>query len=335
MTLTKQKTLTRILAAVAALVALPFVIIMIKDNEYGVMIACIMLVYILAVSGLDILFGYSGQVSLGHGAFFVIGAYTTGLLNMYFNTPLWITIPAAAFFSAAMGGLLAYPASKLKFHFLALATIAFGELVFNFLYVSPGGFTRDYLGINVVGISFLNDYTEWYFFLLSVVALALLGKYFLANSRTGRAFLAIRENTHAADGMGINVRWHKILAFMVSAFYTGLAGALFVHLIRYISPETAQQRQSVLFLTMMLFGGSGSMLGPIIGVVVVTILLEIIRPLQEYQMLLFGILLLIVIIALPGGIYGGIKDAIVSYKRRKMAKTIAAAKGSEDGANDA
>ena len=332
--MTKRKTLIWTFAVAALLAALPFLIRLIMGNEYGVMITCIMLIYILAVSGLDILFGYSGQISLGHGAFFVIGAYTTGLLNMYFGTPLWITIPVAAIFSAAMGGLLAYPASKLKFHFLSLATIAFGELVFNFLYVSPGGFTRDYLGINVVGIGFLgSNYTKWYFFLLSLVAPALLLKHFLANSRTGRAFLAIRENTHAADGMGINVRWNKILAFMVSAFYTGLAGALFVHLIRYISPETAQQRQSVLFLTMLLFGGSGSMLGPIIGVVIVEVLLELIRRFQQYQMLFYGALLLIVIVALPGGIYGGIKDALTSYKRWKMAKSmVTPGKGGDGGA---
>jgi branched-chain amino acid transport system permease protein len=331
LTLTENlKNLTRA-AVVASLVALPFLIIMIKGNDYGVMISCIMLIYILAVSGLDILFGYSGQVSLGHAAFFVIGAYTTGLLNMYFGTPLYITIPAAAIFATIMGGLLAYPASKLKFHFLALATIAFGEITFNFLYVSPGGFTRDYLGISAVGISFLNDYTSWYFFLLFWVGFALLAKHALVNSRTGRAFIAIRENTHAADGMGINVRWHKILAFMVSAFYTGLAGALFVHLIRYISPETAQHRQSVLFLTMLLFGGTGSMLGPILGVVVVMIMMEIIRPFMEYQMLLFGVLLLIVIIALPGGLYGGIKDTIAFYKRKKMARMIAAGKTGEGG----
>ena len=331
----KKLTLTAAVATI--LVVLPFLLMMImgSGNDYGVMIVCIMLIYVLAVSGLDILFGYSGQVSLGHAAFFVIGAYTTGLLNMYFGTPLYITIPAAAIFSAIMGGLLAYPASKLKFHFLALATIAFGEITFNFLYVSPGGFTKDYLGIHVVGISFLKNYTTWYYFLLFWVSLALLVKYFLVNSRTGRAFVAIRENTHAADGMGINVRWNKIVAFMVSAFYTGLSGALFVHFIKYISPETAQQKQSVLFLTMLLFGGSGSMLGPIIGVVVVMILLEVIRPFQEYQMLLFGVLLLTVIIALPGGLYGGIKDAVVSYKRRKMAKSIAAGKSSEGGACDA
>ena len=322
-----RKALTRGSGVAAVLVALPFLIQLITGNQYGVMITCIMLVYIIAVSGLDILFGYSGQISLGHAAFFVIGAYTSGLLNNYFGTPLYLTIPLAAIVSALMGGLLAYPASKLKFHFLSLATIAFGELVYNFLYVSPKlnkgdttGFTNDYLGIKAVGIDFLDNYTSWYFFLLVIVLLSLLAKHFLVHSRTGRAFTAIRENTHAADGMGVNVRWNKIVAFMVSAFYTGLSGALFVHLIKYISPETGKNKQSVLILTMLLFGGSGSMIGPIIGVVILELLIELIRPLAEYQMLLYGVLLLIVIIALPGGIYGGIKDVIISRKRRQMSR---------------
>lgn len=317
-----------LVAAIAlVLIALPFVIGAVNGNEYWIMIMCIMMLYIIAVSGLDILFGYSGQISLGHAAFFVIGAYTSGLLNNNWNIPLFLTIPAGAILSAAIGALLAYPASKLKFHFLSLATIAFAEIVYNFLYVSPGGFTGDYLGIEVRNISFLTNYTKWYFFLLVFVLAALLFKYTLINSRTGRGFIAIRENSHAADGMGVNVRKSKIIAFAVSAFYTGFAGSLYVHLIRYISPETCKQKQSVLFLTMLLFGGTGSMVGTIIGVVIIEILLEVIRPLQEYQMLLYGALLLIVIIALPGGIYGGIKDAVVSSKRRKAAKLHEAAAG--------
>ena len=314
------------IALAAVLIVLPFLLQVIGGNEYPVMIACIILIYIIAVSGLDLLFGYSGQISLGHGAFFTIGAYTTGLLNMYFNLPLFLTIPAGAILSAAIGALLAYPASKLKFHFLSLATVAFGEIVYYFLYVSPGGFTKDYMGINVVGISFLDNYTKWYFFLLVFTVVALVLKQSLVHSRTGRAFIAIRENTHAANGMGVNVRKNKILAFTVSAFYTGFAGAIYVHLIRYIAPATAQQKQSVLFLTMLLLGGTGSMVGPIIGVIVIELLLELSRPLQEYQMLLYGVLMLIVIVALPGGIFGGFKDLITNMKRKKDAKAVASGK---------
>lgn len=305
----------------AFLIALPFLVTAIGGNQYPLMIMSIMLVYIIAVSGLDILFGYSGQISLGHAAFFTIGAYTSGLLNMYFNIPLGITIPTGAILSTALGALLAYPASKLKFHFLSLATIAFGEITYQFLYRSPGGFTKDYFGINVPPISFLGgNYLSWYFFLLLITVICLIGKTTLVHSRVGRCFIAIRENTHAADGMGINVRANKIIAFAVSAFYTGLAGALFVHLIRYISPETSMQRQSVLFLTMLLFGGTASIIGTVLGVVSINILLEAIRPLQEYQMLFYGVLLLIVIVALPGGIRGGIHDVTTAYKKRKLVK---------------
>ncbi len=135
------------------LCALPFLVLLVAGNQYPILILCISLIYIMAVTGLDILFGYSGQISLGHAAFFTIGAYTTGLLNIYFNMPLILTIPIATIFSAAMGALLAYPASKLKFHFLSLATVAFGEITYYFLYKSPGGFSFDFKGINVVGIA--------------------------------------------------------------------------------------------------------------------------------------------------------------------------------------
>lgn len=304
------------------LCVLPFIVRLIAGNQYPLLIMCIMLIYIMAVSGLDILFGYSGQISLGHAAFFTLGAYTTGLLNIYFKLPLYLTIPAGALLAAGIGALLAYPASKLKFHFLSLATVAFGEITYYFLYCSPGGFTFDFKGINVVGINFLGEnYTKWYFFLLVIVALILVGKTSLINSRIGRAFTAIRENTHAADGMGINVRKNKIIAFTVSAFLTGLAGALYVHLIKYISPETSMQKQSVLFLTMLLFGGTASLMGTIIGVVSIEVLMECIRPLQEYQMLFYGILLLIVIVALPGGLYGGINEIKQRLLRKRAAKT--------------
>lgn len=318
--ITKKK-LPLLLSLSIGLCVLPFLVRIIAGNQYPLLIMCISLVYIMAVTGLDILFGYSGQISLGHAAFFTIGAYTTGLLNIYFKLPLVLTIPAGAVLAALIGALLAYPASKLKFHFLSLATVAFGEITYYFLYKSPGGFSFDFKGINVIGISFLGeDYLKWYFFLLAIVVVVLLGKTSLINSRTGRAFIAIRENTHAADGMGINVRKQKIVAFAVSAFLTGLAGALYVHLIKYISPETSMQKQSVLFLTMLLFGGTASIAGTILGVVSIEVIMEFIRPLQEYQMLFYGILLLVVIVALPGGIYSGLKDIVQKITGRRKGK---------------
>lgn len=315
--LNRKKKLPLIVGLAIVLCALPFLVQLVAGNQYPLLIMCIIMIYIIAVSGLDILFGYSGQISLGHAAFFTLGAYTSGLLNIYFKLPLYLTIPAGAILATGIGALLAYPASKLKFHFLSLATVAFGEITYYFLYKSPGGFSFDFKGINVIGISFLGeDYLKWYFFLLLFVVMVLIGKTSLIKSRTGRAFIAIRENTHAADGMGINVRKNKIIAFAVSAFLTGLAGALYVHLIKYISPETSMQKQSVLFLTMLLFGGTASIPGTIIGVASIEVIMEAIRPLQEYQMLFYGALLLIVIVALPGGIYGGLRNLVQGISRK-------------------
>ncbi len=315
----------------AAVLAWPFLLRWASGNQYLVIISCFALVYIIAVNGLDILFGYSGQISLGHAAFFAIGGYTTAMLNKYFSMPVYVTIPVAAILASAIGALLAYPAAKLKFHFLSLATIAFGEIVLNTVNVSPGGVTGDNLGLRVAGIGVLSDATRWYFFLLFFVVLALVAKTSLVKSRVGRAFMAIRENTHAADGMGVNVHKYKIIAFAVSAFYTGFAGALYAHFMKYMNPNNAELSQSVLFLTMLLFGGTASILGPIFGVVLITILMELIRPLQEYQMLFFGVLLLIVIMALPGGIYGGIKDLNATLKNRKLWKADQAGQARKGG----
>ena len=166
-TLSTKKTLPAAIVAVVVL-ALPFILQVIAGNDYAVMICCIILVYVIAVSGLDILFGYSGQISLGHAAFFVIGAYTSGLLNNYFNTPLWLTIPAGALLATGIGALLAWPASKLEFHFLSLATIAFGEIVYQLVAQSPGQITGNFLGfftdpVNLFGFEFDSNMSFYYF----------------------------------------------------------------------------------------------------------------------------------------------------------------------------
>lgn len=307
----------------------PFILRLITGTQYLVMISCIALVYIIALAGFDMLFGYSGQVSMGQAAFFTIGAYTTVMLNNYFSIPLIVTIPLGAILACALGALLAYPASKLKFHFLSLATIAFAEVIYNFVMASPGNFTGGFRG--AYAISIFGNYTMWYFFLLVIAVLTLLVKWSLMNSRVGRAFMAIRENTHAADGMGVNVRKYKIQAFMLSSFFTGLAGALYAHLIGYISPEISKQKQSALFLTMLLFGGMGNMWGPVVGVITLEIMLEVIRPLQEYQLLIYGVLMLVVILALPGGLYGAALRTVANLKEKKAEKAALAAAAEKEG----
>ena len=311
------------------LLAFPFAAEKVFNWNYGVLLANFMILYIIAVSGLDILFGYSGQISMGHAAFFCIGAYGSVLLHEFTGLPVLITILIGTVLATLIGSLLAYPASKLVFHFLSLVTIAFGEVVYQLVAQSPGNITGNFTGkftetISLFGFK-LNTYTKYYFFSVVCMVIFLIIKTNLVRSRVGRAFIAIRENSHAANGMGINVRKYKVIAFATSAFYTAFAGGLYAHLVRFISPDTFTQKQSVMFLTMLLFGGSASVGGTVTGVFTVQFLNEILRSAERYQLLIYGVLLLVVILAFPGGLFGLVKQAIKKVKTRKEANANASA----------
>lgn len=301
------------------LILLPFVLQGI-GMSYQITICCFIMIFLIAVSGLDIVFGYCGQISMGHAAFYAIGAYGSALMSDYLQLPILLTMILAAAIAAAVGALLAYPASKLVFHFLSLATIAFGEIVYQLILQSPGGITGDAVGYpvgNIILFGFrFNNYFRFYFLALFFVVLFMIAKGNLVKSRVGRAFIAIRENSHAAEGMGINVRKYKIIAFSTSAFFTAFAGSMYAHSVGYISPDTFTNKQSVMFITMLLFGGTASKQGPVIGAIAVLLLNETLRRMENLQMLIYGILLLIVIMLLPGGIYGMIKDIFNKYLRR-------------------
>jgi branched-chain amino acid transport system permease protein len=312
-----QKNIIWKLLVAALLLLLPFLL---SGSEYLILVACFILIYVIAVSGLDIVFGYCGQISLGHAAFYALGAYGSALLHKHFGIPILFTMILSAVIATVVGALLAYPASKLVFHFLSLSTVAFGEIVYLLISHSPNNITGNFNGlfskyISIFGYT-IDTKTKFYYFGLICVAIFLLAKTYLVNSKIGRAFIAIRENTHAADGMGINVRLYKVMAFATSAFYTAFAGSMYMHLVRYVHPDSFMQKQSVMFLTMLLFGGTGSLMGPIVGSVSVLLVNELLRSLQNYQMFIYGILLLIVIVLIPGGLYGEICNLIDNLKSR-------------------
>ena len=314
----KKRALAYGIGAILVL-SIPFLFI---NIQYLILVACFIEIYAIGVSGLDVLFGYSGQISMGHAAFFAIGAYGSVLIHKYFGIPVFFTMFIGAILGCAVAAILAYPASKLVFHFLSLATIAFGEIVYGLLIHSPGRITGNSVGLYTDNVSIfgfeLDTYTRFFYFGLVLMVLFLLAKKLLIGSRTGRAFIAIRENTHAADGMGINVRKYKIIAFALSGFYMAFAGAMYAHLTRYISPDTFTNKQSVMFITMLLFGGTGSLFGPIVGCITLMSITELLRSAQNYMTLIYSILMLLVIVALPGGLYGMVRDIILSRRARRL-----------------
>lgn len=313
----KRKSILLLAAGVIVLAAALFLL---REQQYILTLLNFVCMYVISVSGLDILFGYSGQISLGHAAFYATGAYTTALLTTKLGLPIWISIPAACLLSLLLGIIVALPASKLIHHFLALLTIAVGQLVY--IVLSRASFTNAMSGItqipaiHIFGFQ-LDSNIRFLIFMLIMAALSLAIKQRIVKSRVGRAFLAIRENPVAAGGIGINVQRYKITAFAVSAVFTGLAGALYAHFVGFISPETFTSTQSVMFMTMLLFGGMGTFSGPLIGAAIITVLNEFLQTLGTYRMLVYGFFILAVLLFLPHGI-SGILDVIKGkFSRRK------------------
>ena len=292
-------------------------------ERYLALVLCFICVNIIAVTGLDVLFGYTGQVSFGHAAYYAIGAYGSTLLVKNFGIPPAITVILGSLLAMVFGIIIAFPAAKLVKHFLSLLTIAFGQMVFMFISVT-NSLTNGYSGIlniphiNLFGYTFKSNQSN-FFLLLVVVIIVLIGKNRIIKSRVGRAFIAIRENPHAASGMGINVRYYKIMAFAISAFLTGLAGALYAHLVGFISPDTFMATQSNLFMTMLLFGGISSLAGPIIGSAVLIIITETMQSFVSYQMLIYAFFILAVLFYLPNGAVG-LLDTIRAKIKSKLGK---------------
>jgi len=305
-----------------AVAAAVFVLCLFISREtYPALILAYIAIYSIGTSGLDLLFGFSGQISMGHAAYFAIGAYTSAILATKYGLNPFFGILIGSIFATVAGLLLAIPASKLVKHFLSLMTIAFGQVVYMFVNVSTkitGGSTgiRNIPYISIFGYE-LNTYRKNFVFATLLLILVLIVKRNIINSRTGRAFMAIKENTAAAEGMGINVPLFKVMAFGTSALFMGLAGGLYAHLVTYISPETFNNTQSVLFMTMVLFGGIQSLMGPIVGSAVLMLVKEVFQFLQIYQVLIYGVFILIVLFFFPNGIVGIFSSIMRSVRRRK------------------
>ncbi len=291
--------------AVTILVVLALIF---SQKTYYALIIGLFGVYAIVAISLDILFGYTGQISLGHAGLFAIGAYSTTLLTMRVGVPSLISLVLGAIITMATGFVVAIPASKLVKHFLSLLMIAFGQMVY-LIVNSWTPVTGGSLGIgsipylNVCGLV-LNSNLANAIFIWIMVALVMIVKHRTINSRTGRAFIAIRENSVAARGLGINVRRYKILAFGISAFMTGLAGGLYAFLRGFISPETFNSTQSTLFMTMLLFGGITTTAGPVIGAIVLMLVRELFQSLSIYQGLIYALFILVVLFFLPNGAVG-------------------------------
>lgn len=305
---------------VLTVVALIVVALLLSQKTYYALIIALIGVYAIVAIALDVLFGYTGQISMGHAGLFAIGSYATVLLTMRAGVPSLLALVLGAIIAMIAGFLVAIPASKLVKHFLALLMTAFGQMVYLIVNTwtpvtggSLGIGSIPYLNMCgwVLNSNLKNSIVIWI-----IVAIMMLVKHRTINSRTGRAFIAIRENPVAARGLGINVRWYKILAFGISAFMTGLAGGLYAFLRGFISPETFNGTQSLLFMTMLLFGGINTTVGPVIGAGVLLLVKELFQDLAIYQGLIYAVFILVVLFVFPKGAVGVFNNIQQLGKRR-------------------
>ena len=303
----KEHLLSIILVAAVA-VACCFML----KQRYLAMILDYICIYAIAVTGLDLLFGYTGQVSFGQAGFYALGAYGSAIFSMRFGVPTFISIFIGALIAMVFGFIIAFPASRLVKHFLSLMTIAFGQMVYTFV-VATSSLTGGPSGItNIPRLTFfglsLGDrkvyYRNFFFVAVLLLILVMIVKHNIIKSRIGRAFIAVRENPHAAAGMGINVAKYKIMAFAISAFLAGLAGALLAHLVTMISPDSFTKDMSTKFMTMLLFGGIGTMSGSVVGAAAITIISELLQSFAAAQMLIYAVIIIVVLFFLPNGTVG-------------------------------
>ena len=289
-------------------------------NAYIQYVVNVMAINVLLATGLNIVKGFAGQVTVGHIALMAIGGYTSAVASVKFGIPFWGALPIAMIVTALAGVIIGIPSFRLEGAYLALATLGLGESV---RIIISG---TEYLG---AGIGFenipppflfgqsLDSYRAYYYVVIPIMLFGLYFSFSILRSDIGRAFKAIREDQLAAAASGINVRKYKVIAFVLSALYAGCAGSLQAHLSPgFLHPNNFTLNEMVTLLLMVVFGGIGHIWGGVIGAIGVTIIDDLTRDYYTYRMMIFGSVIVLIVIYMPKGI-GGIIDSYLNTRRFK------------------
>lgn len=292
------------LAAAAVLLIVPAFI----DDLYILRMLALGALNAIVVTGLTVFVGFTGQISIAQAAFFGLGAYTSAIVTKSLGVPFLLGVLLAGLVGAVAAFLIGMPTLRMRDNYLAMATLAFGHVMF-VLFVNLVGITggpTGFAGIPAPSIgSFLLVDIKAYFYVIAVVLILILGSArVLLNSKTGIAFRAIGQNEIAAKAVGINILNYKTFAFAFSGMCAGIAGGLYAHFDSYISPDSFTFLASVQYLIMAVVGGLGNMFGGAVGAFVLTILGEELRFFVHFQPLIYGLALILILIFAPGGLSG-------------------------------
>jgi len=284
----------------------------------------LVLVNIILAMSLNLVNGYTGQFSLGHAGFMAIGAYTSAYLSAHWVAPVAM-LPHLMYFvcysvlsgilAAVAGWLVGQPSLRLKGDYLAIVTLGFGEIIRVIILNSNAlGGARGFFGIPSpspisIGNFMLNPFYSFYLIAIFWVVTCFFVIYRTVHSTHGRAFMSIREDEIAADSLGINTTQVKVKSFVLSSFFAGVAGSLFAHCMNFIAPSTFSMLMSINVVIMVVLGGMGSMTGPILAAIIISILPEALRPLQDltgqdYRMIIYSLTLIVLMLVRPQGLLG-------------------------------
>lgn len=291
------------------------------DNYYLTVVGVFAALHIILAVGLNLLMGYCGQISLGHAAFFGIGAYSSGILTTQFSFNPWLAMLSGLILVFFLANLIARPILKLKGHYLAMATLGFG-IIIHIILVQTESLTGGPDGMGeipnlLIGNWAVDSDIRWYYVSAVFALITIWLSLNLIDSRSGRAIRAVHGSEFAAKMMGINTTQTKVSIFVFSALLASFAGSLFAHQQNFISPDSFSFFFSIELVTMVVLGGMASTYGAVFGAILLTFLPELLVVFEDYEMLIYGGILMGVMIFMPQGLFVGLSQLI---KRKKMAE---------------
>lgn len=308
------------------LLALAIIFPFIADNDYLLTVMSTAYIFAIATVGLNLITGYTGQFNLAHSGFMAVGAYTVGILTVDHHVPFWIAFALSGFIAAAIGFFVGILSLRLKGHFFSIFTLCVGYIMF-LLIEKWESLTHGTVGIigipapeSFAGLDFEAPRTQYYM-VLFFLALSVWIMHRIVNSLLGRTFMAIRNGDELAEALGINLMRNKVLAFMLSVFYAGMAGGLYAGYVRFLGPGIAGVEHTFDMTMYMLIGGIGTMLGPLFGAISMPWLTQYMQFLQDYRFVVFGPLLIVLLIFLPNGVVG----SYLAWKLRRESRNAARA----------
>lgn len=300
-----------------------FLLPMVIAKNYILGLLCRVLMYATLAGSLNVINGYSGQMCIGHAGFFCIGSYVEALLATRLGVSFWILLPLAGVVTALMGLLVALPTLKMRGVYLAIITLGFSEII-RLIALNWTDVTGGAMGIKNIpvpqlgGLEFSNARTYYYIFLCIAIVFLFVTRRVI-RSRIGRAWISIREDQLAARSLGVNTPTYKAVNFMYGAFWAGIIGAAYAPYARFIDSTIYSLDEGFNMLSMVIVGGSGTLVGPLVGSVVINALTELLRPIGQWRMVAYGVLIIVMMWFRPQGLIGA-SDSVLAGREIKVKK---------------